>query len=614
MPRPPRPSASPHRPLSPRVARVAHASGRALAALTLVFALGCSDVEPPPGPPPPEDTPYKPPATSVLLEDSPVRIRREVMYVRAPSPPKNPVATAHAETPPELDFVRVVRYRLDTGDAPPQPARAIAVLMPGFLGGAGSYDALARALVRRGELDTGPASSPSPGHIEAWAIDRRANLLEDQHGLDVAEVRGDPELAKKYYFSGQALEGKSYAGVRPPAELAFQSEWGLAATVSDLHAVMQLVPAAERKGRVVLVGHSLGASIAEAYAAWDFAGTPGYDELAGLVLVDGTSATEGDATPPLTEAQYKTGYGTGLLVRPGLDKIRAGEPYYVLPLLGSDVYPVGAILALRTSLRPTAVVTDPDRDQMMRVLLGLRDLPEFTSRAALGFSFDRAYDGLSFVAVSCGAATGGPVEPYTGVLGDELLHPTDPSARYDWIDYDQSTPTGNTALGELARSWFLGPSLDFAEWYFPNRLSLDAPAAGTLTLKPTDWPFQQYGLRASHGAALDLPIFVLASALVGKGKGDVTGYDRLRALVDKVPLGPGRPHAGLPRTDALAWKAVGYPQLTHIDPILGADTPVSQASAWYAALRDFVLTHSTPGGVVIPVGPDTPTATSPVGP
>lgn len=613
MPRPPRPLASSQRSSFRAAARVVRAGRPVLAALALTTAIGCGDGEPPPGPPPPEDTPYKPPATSVLLEDAPVRIRREVMYVRAPAPPKNPVAAANAETPDALNFVRVVRYRVDTGDAPPQPARAIAVLMPGFLGGAGSYDALARALVRRGELDTGPAGG-GPGHVEAWAIDRRANLLEDQHGLDVAEVRGDPELAQKYYFAGQALEGRRYAGVRPPAELAYQSEWGLASTVNDLRAVMALVPAAERKGRVVLVGHSLGASIAEAYAAWDFAGTPGFSELAGLVLVDGTSATEGDAAPPLTEAQYKTGYGTGLLLRPGLDKIRAGEPYYVLPLLGSDVYPVGAILALRTALRPTAVVTDPDRDQMMRVLLGLRDLPEFTNRAALGFSFDRAYDGLSFVAVSCGAATGGPVDRYTGVLGDELLHPTDPSARYDWIDYDQSSPTGNTALGELARSWYLGPALDFAEWYFPNRLALDAPAAGTLTLQPTDWPFQQYGLRASHGAALDLPIFVLASALVGKGKGDVAGYDRLRALVDKVPLGPGRPHAGAPRTDPLAWKAVGYPQLTHIDPILGADTPVSQASAWYAALRDFVLTHSTPGGVVIPVGPDTPTAPSPVGP
>mgnify|MGYP000272878815 CR=1 FL=1 len=34
---------------------------------------------------------------------------------------------------------------------------------------------------------------PLPVSIEEG--DRRANLLEDQHGMDVAEVRGDPELA-----------------------------------------------------------------------------------------------------------------------------------------------------------------------------------------------------------------------------------------------------------------------------------------------------------------------------------------------------------------------------------------------------------------------------------
>ena len=38
---------------------------------------------------------------------------------------------------------------------------------------------------------------------------------------------------------------------------------------------------------MVLGGHSLGASLTVAYAAWDFNGKPGYRDLDGLVLIDG---------------------------------------------------------------------------------------------------------------------------------------------------------------------------------------------------------------------------------------------------------------------------------------------------------------------------------------
>ena len=45
---------------------------------------------------------------------------------------------------------------------------------------------------------------------------------------------------------------------------------------------------ARRQGkRVILGGHSLGASMTVAYASWDFDGQPGYKDLDGLVLIDG---------------------------------------------------------------------------------------------------------------------------------------------------------------------------------------------------------------------------------------------------------------------------------------------------------------------------------------
>lgn len=544
----------------------------------LLAACGAPD----PGDPGP--APYVPPPASAIVDASPVAIRREVLKIPVPAPPPNPDVTANGDTPPAYNFVRLVRYRLDS--EPALPARAIAILMPGFIGGALSYDALARALVRRSTPDAA---------VEAWAIDRRANLLEDQHGLDVAEVRGDPELAAGYYFNGMPLEGKTYDGTMPQEGLAFMSEWGLASTIADLRAVIETIPVADRKSHVVLVGHSLGASIVEEYAAWDWSGAPGYDDLAGLVLIDGATGTEGQTALPLTRQAYEEGFGTGTFQRVGLQGIRSKQRYFVLPLLGSDVYLVGAMSGLRAARRPLDVTSDPARDTMMRVLLGLSQVPDMTNRAALGFAFDRAYTALSFAAVSCGEGSGGPIEPYHSALGDDLLHPTDLNSRYDWVDYDKSRPTGNTSLGDLAQSWFLGPQIDFAEWYFPNRLSLDPPAAGNLILTTDDWPRKDFGLRAAHGRTMDLPILAVAASLVGKGKGDTTAFDNLRALVATVAIGPGRAQQGLPRSSSDAFKVLGYPQLTHIDPIMGADAPVSQAHDWYDSLFNFIMLHTVKG-------------------
>ncbi|HNN92417.1 MAG TPA: hypothetical protein PKI03_09115, partial [Pseudomonadota bacterium] len=78
------------------------------AVLAGLLACGEPTSEPPPPPPPP----YVPPPASTLVDSAPVAIRREVLRVAAPAPPPNPNATTFAETPPENNFVRVVRYRL----------------------------------------------------------------------------------------------------------------------------------------------------------------------------------------------------------------------------------------------------------------------------------------------------------------------------------------------------------------------------------------------------------------------------------------------------------------------------------------------------------------------
>ncbi len=530
--------------------------------------------------------PYQPPAASRVVEQGAVNIRREVIELDGFQAPPNP--QKNQATPPGQQRVRVVRYRVDA--SPPRPARAVVVMMPGFLGGAGSFDAVARALVRRSTEDA---------PLEAWAIDRRSNLLEDHHGLDVAEHFQDAERAAAYYNDEQEIEGKTFGGFLPQQSLLHASEWGLETTLGDLRRVIEQVPQPERRGRVVLLGHSLGASIAEAYASWDFDGTPGYQELASLVLVDGVSGNEGGPIQQ-TQAEYEEGGGPapgGFGSAPGLQGIRAGSVYFSLPLLGTQVYPVASIVAMRSAWKPAEISEDGERDRLLKTLLALKEVPRMTNRAAFGLAFDARTNALSFAAVNCGEASGGAMTEYDSLFGVRLLQPSDPTATYDWVNFDSTTPREHTALPELARSWHEGPGLDFAEWYFPQRLPADMAVASSLVLKPTDWPAAEYRMRAYHGASMDLPILGHAAGLMG---GEEGRFDRLRELVSGVPIGADRPRAGEPRSSDRAFATIGAPELSHIDPLLGADVPGSAVGAWYDRLASWALEHSPPGGVALP--------------
>ncbi len=558
--------------------RSARPFARAIFPIALLTA-GCSD----PAQLPIAPAAYEPPPQSSVVENGPVRIRREVLVIPGVTPPPN--ALTGNGTPAEYNAVRVVRYRLDAD--PPRPARAIAVMMPGFLGGASSYDPMARAIVRRSTTDDA---------YEAWAIDRRSNLLEDQHGLDVAEIRKDPEVAMRYYFEEEAAEGKTFTGFLGQSQLDFASEWGLSTTIGDLRKIVELVPQAERKSRVFLVGHSLGATISEEYSAWDFDGTPGYSELAGLVLVDGVSRREGEVAPSLTEQEYRQGSmgGPAGFNPPGLDAIEKTTRYISLPILGLDVYPVAAISGMRAMWSPEAIVDDPYRNKAFLTLLTLSQVPKLTNRAAMGFAFDDESNGVTFAAVSCGKGTGGPITEYDGIFG-KLVQPSDPTATYSWTEYDQVQPREHTSLDDISRSWFEGPSLDFAEWYFPARLSLDAQAASTLVLKTGDWPMDNYGLRAMHGASMDLPVFGAIANLVG----DLTALDKLRALIANVPIGSGRPLEGQPRTNPDAFFVLDVTKLTHIDPLSGTDDQKGDVSKWYDSLTTWMTKNSPSGGAML---------------
>ena len=77
--------------------------------------------------------------------------------------------------------------------------------------------------------------------------------------------------------------------------------------------------------------------------------------------------------------------------------------------------------------------------------------------------------------------------------------------------------------------------------------------------------------------------------------------DKLRALVDKNPIGPGRPLAGKPRSDEGAFKVLDIRDFTHIDPLSATD--VGKAKDWYDTLAAWMKTNTPPGGIVVSVQP-----------
>ena len=491
-------------------------------------------------------------------------IRREVRVIDGVAAPPNP-DTGDA-TPAELDRFPIVRFFAEGEPT----VRAVVIAMPGIFGGAGTFDALAGHLVRRSIA----AGEP----IEVWAVDRRSNLLEDRRGLDAAEATQNADVARGYHFRGETVGGEAFGGFVAQGDVPFMSEWGLATHLGDLRALIEQLPEEERQTRVFVMGHSLGASMTEAFLAWRFEdGVRGSDLVAGAILVDGAAGADS-----ITESEYQDGITGGIAPTPGLNAIRATTRYLALPLLGLDVYPQAEIVAMDALYAPDEIQEDRTRARLLGVLLNLGSrIPPMTNEAAFGWAFDDASNGLSFAAVGMGSAAGGPVEPYDSLFGSTLIRPSDAQATYTWVDARDSDPQEQTPLANLAHAWIDGRT-NFAEWYFPVRLSLDLAAVGGLALAEDGWQAGQ-GLRAFDGALVDVPMLAVAAGLVGP--------ERYAAVADRVaPVGPGRPRAGATRDTDEGFQIVDVTDQTHLDPVVGADvdTPVPEA------ILDFVYANAAP--------------------
>ena len=403
------------------------------------------------------------------------------------------VKTPPAPGPANYDRVFVHQFG-------PARGRKILILMPGTIAGAGQFTLTARHLVKQIK------------GLQVWAIDRRSQVLEDTEMFERA-LAGTVSLQEMFdYYLGwvDGATPPTHFNFKDPNAFGFARQWGMKVALNDARAVVKL---ANRRGRqVVLGGHSLGASLAAAYAAWDFGGRPGYRDLDGIVLIDGGLLRSFDSTDTLQEA------------KDDIDALNSGSPFTDLISTGfaesAGLFAeIGAIYALKA---PDASATTTQGFSLLPAAFN----PAFpvTNEALLGHAFDRETSppDLALLHVNAGglAAAGNP---------------------RPWVD-GNLTPAQN-----LARTLGQEPA-NGVEWYYPRRLNIDTDGASAMRQNAVA---RFLGLRLKHTRKINIPIYALQTDLTDGGV-----LRGARALVRR---------ARTRRRQALLVNAA--PEQSHLDPL-----------------------------------------------
>jgi pimeloyl-ACP methyl ester carboxylesterase len=388
--------------------------------------------------------------------------------------------------------------QLDVTRFGPSTAKTALVLVPGTNGGRGDFTLTARELVK-----------DVPG-LQVWAVDRRSQRLEDTSVFEQALAGTVTPKAMFDYYAGWIADPTITPHYQPPdpATLTFAADWGLRVQLEDVRRVI----AKARKGgakRVILGGHSLGASVAVAYASWDFDGHRGYEDLDGVVLIDGglrgsfDSATLAQAKQRLAEIRKQ----------PFLDLLGLGLPW-VTGILSESA----AILAIKDPAGASVGQAFP--------LLPAAFKPPIpvTNRGELGFAFDATTSPKAL----------GLIQVRSGTLG----------ANGDWVDGEVSP------IARVAETFGQEPA-NAVEWFYPARLNLDVDAASPLAQNSAA---KYLGLRIRWARQADVPVYAVQTSLT---KGNVLKGARSFVARSKSPR-------------ALATYVDASAEQSHLDPLTAA--------------------------------------------
>jgi hypothetical protein len=380
------------------------------------------------------------------------------------------------------------RYdRVFVQEVGPRRARRVLVLVPGFLGGAGGIAPVARGIVRR-----------VPG-LQVWIVDRRENAFEDTSVFE----RADPAAAQDYYLDRLAYRSVSDETV------PFVGRWGLSVALRDLRRVIVKARAGGRR-RVILGGHSLGASTTVAYAAWDFKGRPGYRDIDGMVLIDG------GLRGSFASADVRRARAT-------LEEIERGRVFEDLlglgiPEIAGIFSEVAALWAWRRPGEPSVV------QQYPALPASFRPPVRVTNEALLGHAFDAdtSPSGLELIRIRAGGlAPSGDPRP--------------------WQDGEL------TPIARFAET-FATESPNATQWYFSKRLRLDVDAMSPLRRTPAT---RLLRLRPFHARRIDVPLYAYET--------DFTGGRVVRGARALVRM-----------SDIRRSRVVADPGASHLDPLVAA--------------------------------------------
>jgi hypothetical protein len=376
----------------------------------------------------------------------------------------------------DLNQVDVLKTRWDNGSG--APPRAILILIPGFLGGATTFDPIARDLVARFN-----------GSIELWAVDRRPNQLEDRLGAHHA-LQGalDPSctvspplpqcpifVGAQFYFpdTDAAPTGNfpgpgdldiDLDGVLDPQgpltdgfgvsrgpivfaqnDVRFMAHWGLDTYFRDWKLLVEAARAiVGESGLVLFGGHSQGTTWASTFAAYDFDPDPayvdaGYEMIDGLLLFEGGGVGPGNATKP-TYAQYLTTVD-------GLDNPGGGEVFLAsfsgIPLqsLGTS----GEVSAVAGLFQPNEAALIQRTPTFGTGLVGALLSAPSTNRALAGLFLDDDFSPIGAFRASMGFSDNGPntlTNLGAGFAPFYLAGAAPGGARRTWKEYnDPSLPS-----------------------------------------------------------------------------------------------------------------------------------------------------------------------------
>lgn len=283
--------------------------------------------------------------------------RRDLVteYIRIPSAAQPP------GTPRELNQTNFLRVRLRTAD----PRHADAILIQAIPNGASSYSESAAQIVemaaRRGK------------HFEVWGIERREKNLQDMVGLRQAYAGRDPALALRYYYGKRYLDGAGkFAGTLggpgadfvelQPADVPFLADWDAEVLYRDVESMLDLIAPSQRATNVFLYSASPGGEFLSQFAGFKLRdGKRGYQELAGIIAIEGQ----------LSRETIGTGKPTAAEVAAYIDQVRAIRsgriPRFIDDPRRHSLLSSGASVAIPASIALMAADFSPNQESIFRL-------------------------------------------------------------------------------------------------------------------------------------------------------------------------------------------------------------------------------------------------------